>query len=69
MERTFKVIKRVDKSVQDWMDDSEAIEEGAIVYEYKGCTYGCIGSGIAVSRERGQTPFIEVPTDCLEQVT
>lgn len=44
-----------------------AFHEGEIVYEYKGHTYGCIRwPGIAVSREPGETPFMEIPHDEVE---
>jgi hypothetical protein len=44
---------------------SQDCVKGTTVYEYKGCTYGCIDKGIAVSLVEGETPFFEVPLDAL----
>lgn len=68
MARRLRTTKRIDKSVQPWMDDADAIEAGTIVYSYSGCTYGCVGDGIAVTLAPDQTPFIEVPRDAVEVV-
>lgn len=66
MARKFVTTKRIDKSVQPWMQDDEAIEEGIVVYAYSGCTYGCVGDGIAVTMRPDETPFIEVPRDAVK---
>lgn len=66
MSQVFRITKRVDKSVQPWMDDNDALEVGDVVYSYNGHTYGCIGDGIAVTREADVTPFMEVPRDSVE---
>lgn len=43
-----------------------AIKKGETVYEYRGCTYGCIGPyGVAVTFEPDKEPFFEVPDDSL----
>lgn len=43
------------------------LKTGDLVYEYLGCTYGCIGEGgEAVSRNPGKDPFEEVPEDAIE---
>jgi hypothetical protein len=42
--------------------------EGEQVYRYDGWTYGCIGDGIAVSRELNAPPFLELPGNALEGV-
>ena len=40
---------------------------GEIIYEYTGCTYGCIGKhGKAFSEKPNRTPFFELPPDCVE---
>lgn len=67
MERTFKMTRAIDKREQPWMDGDCVVEQGAIVYEYLGHDYGCIGpKGIAVSYVRGETPFFEVPANAVE---
>ena len=44
-------------------------EKGEIVYEYNGCTYGCItNAGIACTEEYNKTPFFELPKDCLTKL-
>lgn len=44
------------------------IKPGAVVWEFLGCTYGCIAvSEIAVSLESGTTPFWGVPGDAVEE--
>lgn len=48
-----------------WLD--RPLRMGETVYKYDGYTYGCIGSGIAVTFEEGKTPFFEVPRDALVQ--
>jgi hypothetical protein len=42
------------------------LEKGKVVHEFKGCTYGCISSGIAVSDKPDETPFYEIPRDAVE---
>lgn len=40
---------------------------GAIVYAYSGATYGCVSpSGRAVTEKDGETPFVELPRDALD---
>jgi hypothetical protein len=44
------------------------LPEGTIVYEYNGCTYGCISrGGIAVTMVKNETPFFEVPMSAVTQ--
>ncbi len=38
---------------------------GEAVYAYDGPTYGCIGSGIAVTFEEDKAPFFELPRSAL----
>lgn len=45
---------------------SEDMKEGEKVYLFKGHTYGCIGDGVAVSRNDGEGPFFELPFDALQ---
>ena len=45
------------------------LPKGSIVFEYGGCTYGCISSnGIAVTLKPDKTPFFEVPKTLLDEV-
>ena len=67
MARKMRITKRVDKTVQTWMRD-EVFEVGDVVYEFSGYTYGCVGSGIPVTRVPDELPFCEVPRDCVEPV-
>lgn len=48
-----------------WLD--EDIKKGTVVYEYEGCTYGCIGKGMACTLIEGEDPFFELPIDCLSK--
>ena len=68
MPTKYEVTYQVDKSVQPWMDDDNVVEEGETVYAYNGYTYGCIGDGIAVSRQPDQTPFFELPRDAVREL-
>lgn len=69
MERQFKMTRTVDKNEQPWMTDPAVVREGETVWEYQGCTYGCISEGgIAVSYERGETPCFQVPADSVQLV-
>lgn len=64
-ERTFKIMRTLDKVECPWL--SEIIEEGTIVFEFLGTTYGCISpGGIAVSIKPHTNPFFEVPLDSVE---
>ena len=48
---------------------SETVNEGEVVYEYLGYTYGAISpAGIPVSRVPDEIPFFEVPRDAVEVV-
>lgn len=65
----YAITRRITRKEQPWMADGEVIEAGEVVYKYRGCTYGCIGSdGVAVCRVPGQNPFFEVPADALQEV-
>lgn len=61
----FKVIRKVTMEECPWLDRD--IEEGEIVEEYDGCTYGCITyKGVAVMIE-GIEGFSELPINALEK--
>ena len=45
---------------------SEDMKIGDKVYLFRGPTYGCIGNGVAVSRNDGDGPFFELPFDALQ---
>ena len=59
----MKLLRRVTKTECHWLD--EDLPAGIKVYEYRGCTYGCIGAGIAVTLEPNKTPFFEIPRDAV----
>ncbi|HTV71177.1 MAG TPA: hypothetical protein VMF90_21825 [Rhizobiaceae bacterium] len=63
-EKEYRVSRAVTKEECPWLD--EAVAEGTRVFDYSGVTYGCIRAGKAVTRERGETPFFELPRDALE---
>lgn len=65
-EPEYRTTRPVTTEECHWLD--EDIPAGTTVYAYWGCTYGCCGAGRAVTRERGQTPFFEMPRDALELV-
>jgi len=49
-----------------WLD--EDLKEGTIVYQFFGCTYGCVDSGVPVTLEQDKTPFNEVPWDAVDWI-
>lgn len=56
--------RNVTKKECYWLD--EDLLKGTVVYEYGGCTYGCISSnGIAVTKKPDKAPFFEVPLDAI----
>lgn len=57
------IIRDVTVEECDWLEDT--IKNGAEVFEYFGCTYGCISTGQAVTMKEGKTPFFEIPYDAL----
>jgi len=54
----FKVIR----------DMGVGFKVGTIVYKFDGCTYGCIGDGMAVTLKAGEYPFFELPLDSIVKV-
>lgn len=62
--RIFRTTREVS---EDWI--SMPIPVGTVLYEYVGATYGCISpAGIACSVYEGETPFMEIPIDALEEI-
>jgi hypothetical protein len=53
----------VTKTECPWLD--EDLPAGLEVHQYNGCTYGCVGAGVAVTMSPQQTPFFEVPRDAV----
>ena len=65
MQREYTATRDITVEMCPWLD--EDIPNGAILYEYWGATYGCIGpGGIAMSFLPDQTPFFEVPYEAVE---
>jgi len=54
----FKVIR----------DMGVGFKVGTIVYKFDGCTYGCIGGGMAVTLKAGEYPFFELPLDSITKI-
>lgn len=66
----YVVNRDVSKKECYWL--KETIVKGTTVYEYLGYTYGCVGTGMAVSLKKDCIPFFELPGDALtpyEQIT
>lgn len=45
----------------------QTIKQGSIVLAFHGNTYGCIGTGVAVTESGGSAPFFEIPRDAIEE--
>lgn len=58
-----KLTRAVTKAECHWLEAD--LPAGLEVHVYNGCTYGCVGAGIAVTLEPGQAPFFEIPRDAL----
>lgn len=58
------LVRDIQRSECPWlMTDLPA---GTTVYAYMGATYGCVSrDGLAVTQERGLTPFFELPRTAL----
>jgi hypothetical protein len=64
----FQLTRNVTKKECVWLD--RTFKKGEIVYEYFGCTYGCISwKGRAFTKEENETPFFELPNDAVEHCT
>jgi len=59
----MKLIRAVTRDECPWLD--EDLPAGLDVHKFNGCTYGCIGAGIAVSRQPNESPFFEIPRDAV----
>lgn len=59
----FNLNRKVTRKECPWLERDLLM--GEEVFEYTGYTYGCIGTGKAVTFEEGKTPFFEVPRDAL----
>lgn len=59
----MKLVRAVTKDECPWLD--EDLPAGLEVHKFNGCTYGCVGAGIAVTRQPNETPFFEVPRDAV----
>lgn len=59
----MKLSRAVTTAECPWLE--EDLPAGLEVHEFTGCTYGCVGAGIAVTREAGVNPFFEVPRDAV----
>jgi len=59
----MKLVRAVTKDECPWLHDD--LPAGLEVYEFTGCTYGCIGAGIAVTRRPNENPFFEIPRDAV----
>lgn len=58
---TNRLVSRAECS---WLDDD--VPQGTVVFEYFGCTYGCISPrGTAVTLVADTTPFFELPSNAL----
>ena len=63
----FKVIRKITQEECPWLE--RGFEIGEIVYEYFGCTYGCIShSGIAISYFPDEDPCFEFPLDAIQEI-
>lgn len=61
----YRVSRDVTRAECSWLDAD--VQAGKVVFEYQGCTYGCISpAGRAVSLVPDTTPFFELPIDALE---
>jgi hypothetical protein len=63
----YKLIRDVTKKECDWLD--RTFKKGEVVYEYRGCVYGCISyKGNAFTLEQDRTPFFELPNDSVTKL-
>ena len=67
MEKRGVLNRNLSKENYSWLN--EDLAKGKVVYEYLNYTYNCIGpNGIAISDEKGEGPFYEVPKDAVDWV-
>ena len=60
----IKLTRDVTPDECGWLD--RTYKKGEILYEYHGCTYGCISNnGTACTETPNQTPFFEIPNNAI----
>ncbi len=60
----YKLTRDVTPEECPWLDRS--FVKGTIMYEYSGCTYGCVGpTGTAMTLVENTEPFYEIPNTAL----
>ncbi len=63
----YRVIKYISKKEHCWLEFP--LKVGQILYEYGGCTYGCVSfMGVAVTKSPNKTPFFEVPANHIKAI-
>jgi hypothetical protein len=62
---TIKTTREITKTECHWL--SADIPAGVEVFEYHGCTYGCV-AGTAYTFEKNVLPFFELPRDAVARV-
>jgi hypothetical protein len=62
--RAFVLTRNVTKKECPWLD--RPFKKNETVFEYTGCTYGCISwNGTAFTEKENETPFFELPNDAV----
>jgi hypothetical protein len=64
-EHTLKLTRDVTKKECPWLDDD--LKAGQTCYLFRGCTYGCIANGVAVTLP-GSDEFMEIPYDSFTKI-
>lgn len=65
--RAFYLKRDVTRKKFGWL--TRDYKKGEVVYEYNGCTYGCIGSGGKAFSEKPNTaPFFELDLNCVAEL-
>jgi hypothetical protein len=61
------VVTRPVRRDEEHNTSGEAWEEGDVLYEFHGATWGCVDTdgGVALSAFPGQGPFFEFPADAV----
>lgn len=63
--KQFELTRDVTQEECHWL--SRSFKAGEVVHRYDGCTYGCVGAGVACSVD-GETPFFELPRNALRDL-
>ena len=67
MVRELIVTRDITRTECHWLDND--VKAGTKVYEYCGCTYGCVTpNGTAVALNPDQTPFFELPSNSVKAI-